>query len=214
MKLLLVIACLAFSPEASRFRRPVETSSAVESAGVLSTALEKTKEEISNSSATPVANASQKSDGKVGKETNKTAEEESTTSEEPTLSPPKPLPFDSYEEFLPECRKHLEAVCKSAQETYGPAQLDVAMTQHCDWEEEFDAVKDPYFVHRKDCRKFAKKVAKARMDQIDGKTNTYDSCCEDVWEERGGRSKGSASSLSSFVLVMSTVLSLYWPRAQ
>eukprot|EP00933_Yihiella_yeosuensis_P061143 TRINITY_DN63969_c0_g1_i1.p1 TRINITY_DN63969_c0_g1~~TRINITY_DN63969_c0_g1_i1.p1 ORF type:complete len:174 (+),score=53.84 TRINITY_DN63969_c0_g1_i1:126-647(+) len=104
------------------------------------------------------------------------------------------------EEFVSRCAKRMETLVKRVEKSYGAAMVGQALTAECDHDKSFDK--------KEDCIAFAKKVAKARTEDLSGKKNSYDAACGEWYVTRGAARKqladGGFGTYYSKIAIMMT----------
>lgn len=91
-----------------------------------------------------------------------------------------------YSEFHPRCVAHVRGVVQSVDRDYSDLQLETVLENECALDEEFVSVESG-FDGPQACRKFAKRLAEARMEELEtGSGKGYERFCDKYYVHKGG----------------------------
>jgi len=85
-----------------------------------------------------------------------------------------------WEEFKPICVKHVRKTTSNIDENYSDEQIEAVLLHECDLARQYPETRKSGFKSHEACRQFAKKLAKARAEEVKtGNTAQYEQFCKE-----------------------------------
>jgi hypothetical protein len=129
---------------------------------------------------------------------------------------------EKFEDFLPRCLDHTKSLVGRVDKSYTDMQLEANLLHQCEMEKQFPRTYDHGFNNHEACKDFAKKLADARMEELEnGKTDKYEEFCASYYEhvypskekkaapKKSGAVRGSSLVAGAAVLGLGQILQLF-----
>merc|ERR1719311_342557 len=97
-------------------------------------------------------------------------------------------PTLTWNDFKPRCLEHVDNVMNMLDRAYTDEQVETVLTHQCIKAEEFPSASATGFQKETDCKRFAKALADARMEEVmNGSEKGYEDFCREYYLYRGGQ---------------------------